>query len=213
MSVAIKICGINEPVGLQAAVRSGAQLVGFVFYPPSPRAVNLATALELAARTPNEINKVGLFVNPTNDALQAVISHRLLDMIQLHGQETPRRVAEIAALAGLPLMKALPVASAEDFAAVADYAPLIAQLLFDAKPPVGAALPGGNAVAFDWRILAGRSFPRPWMLAGGLTTENVAEAIRISGAAMVDVSSGVEDRLGVKNPDKIAAFCAAARSV
>lgn len=212
MPITIKICGINEPVGLQAAVRNGAQLVGFVFYPPSPRAVSLATALELATRTSNEIIKVGLFVNPTNDALQAITSHRLLDMIQLHGQETPRRVAEIAALTELPLMKALPVSSAEDFAAVADYAPLVAQFLFDAKPPAGAALPGGNATAFDWRILVGRSFPRPWMLAGGLTPKNVADAIRISGATMVDVSSGVEDRPGVKNAAIIAAFCQAARS-
>ena len=212
MTIAIKICGINEPLGLQAAVRGGAQLVGFVFYPPSPRAVSLDVARELIAQTTSGIKKVGLLVNPTDDALKSIARLRL-DLLQLHGDETPRRMAEIAALTGLPLMKALQVASADDLSAVPDYAPLVVQFLFDAKAPVGALMPGGNATSFDWRILAGRSFPRPWMLAGGLTPANVAEAIRISGATMVDVSSGVEDRPGVKNPDKIAAFCAAAGGV
>ncbi len=212
MPIIIKICGINEPSGLQAAVRNGARYVGFVFFPASPRAITAETAHELIAKTPNGINKVGLLVNPTDDALKAIAGLRL-DLLQLHGNETPRRVAEIGALTGMPLIKALPVAGSEDFAAVPDYAPLVTHFLFDAKAPAGAVMPGGNATAFDWRILAGWSFPRPWLLAGGLTPENVTEAIRISGATMVDVSSGVEDRPGVKNPDKIAAFCAAVLGV
>ncbi|MGB4100541.1 MAG: phosphoribosylanthranilate isomerase [Alphaproteobacteria bacterium] len=212
MHVAVKICGINDPAGLQAAVKGGARALGLVFFPPSPRAVSVEKARELTAIIPGHINKVGLFVNPNDDALMAV-KNLNLNMIQLHGNETPRRVADIHALTGLPIMKALPVAGIEDFAAVPDYAPLVAQFLFDAKAPAGAAIPGGNATAFDWRLLAGRSFPRPWMLAGGLTPDNVATALRISGAAMVDVSSGVEDSPGIKNPDKIAAFCAAVHGV
>lgn len=212
MPVAVKICGINDPAGLQAAITGGARYIGLNFFPPSPRAIPVEKAHELIARIPSQISKVGLFVNPKDDALMAV-KNLGLNMIQLHGNETPHRVAEIHALTGLPIMKALPVAGIEDFTIVPDYAPLVAQFLFDAKAPAGAAMPGGNATAFDWRLLAGRSFPRPWMLAGGLTPGNVAEAIRISGATMVDVSSGVEDSPGVKNPDKIAAFCAAAHGV
>lgn len=209
MPVAIKICGINEPRGLIAAARGGARYAGFVFYPPSPRVVSLAQAQELARQTPPGMQRTGLFVDPDNQTLEQILRQVPLDLLQLHGHETPRRVAEIAALTNLPVMKAIHIAAAEDFAAIDVYAPLVRQFLFDARPPSQAALPGGNAHAFDWRLLAGRSFPRPWILAGGLTPDNVAEAVRISGAAMVDVSSGVEDSPGVKNPDKIAAFCAA----
>ena len=212
MSVAIKICGVNEPASVHAALRGGAQYIGFVLHGASPRAVDLHLASQLMAKIPSGINKVALLVDPTNDALMALQSLQF-DLLQLHGAESPRRIAAIAAITALPLMKALPIATAEDFEAVADYAPLVAQFLFDAKPPGGAALPGGNAQAFDWRLLAARSFPRPWMLAGGLTPSNVAAAITISGARMVDVSSGVEDRPGVKNCAKIAAFCAAVQGV
>ncbi|MEJ0063409.1 MAG: phosphoribosylanthranilate isomerase [Alphaproteobacteria bacterium] len=209
MPVKVKICGINDPQSLTAAIGAGAHYVGLVFHPLSPRAVTLEQAAQLARLAAGRIQIAGLFVDPDDAALQAALRHVPLDWLQLHGSEAPRRVAAIKAATGAKIIKAVKIAAAEDFAAVADYAPLADQLLFDAKPAPGASLPGGNAAAFDWRLLAGRTFPRPWMLAGGLTPDNVAEAVGISGAAQVDVSSGVEDRPGVKNPAKIAAFCAA----
>jgi len=211
VTIAIKICGITEPTAIHAAARYGARYVGFVLYPRSPRAVTLEQARSLLAQVPRDIQAVALCVDPDDALLADLARLPRLDMIQLHGQETPHRVAAIRAMLHVPLMKALPIARAEDLTAVADYTPLVEQLLFDAKSPAGG-LPGGNALAFDWRVLAGRSFPRPWLLAGGLTAENVATAITISGATAVDVSSGVEDSPGVKNPEKIAGFCQAAQA-
>jgi phosphoribosylanthranilate isomerase len=207
----VKICGVNDAAGFDAAVTGGADMLGFVFYPPSPRAVSPARAAELSARHPGGLERVGLFVDPADDAIATVLAALPLDVIQLHGTENPARCAAIRARFGLPVMKALGIAAPEDLAALEAFAPVVDRFLLDAKPPVGAELPGGNAAAFDWRLTAGRAIPRPWLLAGGLTPENVAEAIRQSGAPGVDVSSGVERARGAKDPARIAAFIAAAQ--
>ncbi|MFZ4410225.1 MAG: phosphoribosylanthranilate isomerase [Paracraurococcus sp.] len=208
----VKICGVNDAAGFDAAVAAGADLIGFVFFPPSPRAVTPAEAAALSARADGGPERVGLFVDPDDALLEAVLAALSLDVIQLHGEETPARAAAIRARFGLPVMKALGVAVPADLDALAGYAPVVDRFLLDAKPPPGAALPGGNAAAFDWRLVAGAAIPRPWLLAGGLTPDNVAEALRQSGAPGVDVSSGVERARGVKDPARIAAFVAAARA-
>lgn len=205
----IKICGVNDRAAMQAAAGAGADLVGFVFFPPSPRAVMPAEAAAIATPGPG---KVGLFVDPSDDEIAAVLAALPLDLIQLHGEETPARCAAIRARFGLPVMKALGIASRADLDLLADYAPVVDRFLLDAKAPPGAPLPGGNAAPFDWTLTAGRAIPRPWLLAGGLTPENVAQAIAVSGAPGVDVSSGVERARGVKDPARIAAFVTAARS-
>lgn len=208
----VKICGISTPEALDAAHAGGAAMIGFVFFPASPRAVTPAAAAALSARAGEGPRRVGLFVDPEDGLIEAVLAAVPLDILQLHGAEAPERCAAIRARFGLPVMKALGVATVEDLARVADYAPVVDHYLLDAKPPPGAALPGGNAAAFDWRLTAGRRIPRPWLLAGGLTPENVGEALRQSGAPGVDVSSGVERSRGVKDPALIRAFIAAARS-
>lgn len=208
----IKICGVNDVAAFEAAVAAGADMLGFVFYPPSPRAVTPAQAAALSARQEGGPLRVGLFVDPSDEAIAAVLAALPLDLIQLHGAEDPARCAAIRARFGLPVMKALGIAAPADLEALADYAPAVDRFLLDAKPPVGAELPGGNASAFDWSLPAGRAIPRPWLLAGGLTPENVAEALRRSGAPGVDVSSGVEKTRGVKDPARIAAFIAAVRA-
>jgi phosphoribosylanthranilate isomerase len=204
----VKICGVNDPAAMHAAAAAGADLVGLVFFPPSPRAVTPERAASLAMPGPG---KVGLFVDPTDDQIAAVLAALPLDLIQLHGEETPARCAAVRARFGLPVMKALGIAAASDLDALADYAPAVDRFLLDAKAPPGAPLPGGNAAAFDWTLTAGRVIPRPWLLAGGLTPLNVAAAIAASGAPGVDVSSGVEKARGVKDPALIAAFIGAAR--
>jgi len=211
--VDVKICGLSTPEGLRSAARAGARYVGFVFYPPSPRAVSPAQAKALAAQVPPDVVKVGLLVDPGNEELAAILAEADLDLLQLHGEESPARVAEIRQRSGKQVMKTVKITRSEDLEAITPYLKVADRLLFDAKPPKGMkdALPGGNAVAFDWRILSGKSWPLPWMLAGGLTAENVAEAVEISGAEAVDVSSGVEDRPGAKNTEKIQAFIAATR--
>ncbi|HTO83073.1 MAG TPA: phosphoribosylanthranilate isomerase [Methylomirabilota bacterium] len=212
MAVRAKICGINSREALDAAVAGGASFVGFVFYPPSPRALTPAAAGELAAAVPRTVGKLGLFVDDPDERIADVLAKAPLDMLQLHGQETPARVAAIRRHFGLPVMKAVKVAGADDLAAADGYIGVADWLLFDAKPPkeMTGALPGGNALAFDWQLLAGRAWPSPWMLSGGLTPENLGEAVRISGARVVDVSSGVEAAPGQKDPAKIAAFLAEA---
>ncbi|WP_287885471.1 MULTISPECIES: phosphoribosylanthranilate isomerase [Paracoccus] len=210
MAVSVKICGLTEAAGLAAAVDAGARYVGFVFFPKSPRHVMPGTAAELAAQVPLGVAKVGLFVNPDDAALDAVLAHVPLDVIQLHGAETSARVAEVKARTGLPVMKAVGVADPQDLDALWDYGLVADMLLIDAKPPKDAVLPGGNGLAFDWRLLAGRQILKPWLLAGGLTPENVHEAIRLTRAPGVDVSSGVESAPGVKDPDRIRSFIARA---
>jgi phosphoribosylanthranilate isomerase len=213
--VKAKICGINTGIAMRAAVDGGAAYVGLVFYPPSPRAVTAAQAATLAAMAPPPVIRVGLFVDPTDEEIDAVLRVAPLDLLQLHGAETPARVAAVRERTGIPVMKAIKVAGAADLDGAADYAGVADRLLFDAKAPpeMTGALPGGNALAFDWELLGGRSWPCPWMLSGGLDAENLAEAVRISGARAVDVSSGVESAPGTKDPAKIAAFLKAARDL
>lgn len=210
--IRVKICGLSDAAGVSAAVSAGAGYVGFVFFAKSPRNVSVAQAASLALEVPPGIAKVALVVNADDSALDEITAAVPLDMLQLHGSESPERVAEIRGRYGLPVMKAIGIAGPEDMGAIDHYAAVADQLLIDAKPPKGAELPGGNGLAFDWRLLAGRKYwTRPWMLAGGLTAENVAEAIRLTGARQVDVSSGVESAPGVKDAAKIAAFCEVAR--
>ena len=215
MPIEVKICGINAPGALSAAVEAGADYVGFIFYPPSPRYVTPDEAGALARAAPAQVRKVGLLVDADDETIADTVTAVRLDMLQLHGRESPERVAEIRARFALPVMKAVPIAGADDVAAADDYCRAAERLLFDAKPPkdMKDALPGGNALAFDWRLLAGKTWPLPWMLSGGLDAGNVAEAVQTSGARAVDVSSGVEDRPGLKNPDKIRAFLAAAKAL
>lgn len=208
--VNVKICGLTDRASLDAAVAAGARYVGLVFFEKSPRYISLPDAAELAAAIPEGICKVALVVDATNDFLDRLVAEVPLDMLQLHGKESPERVLEIKARYGLPVMKAVGIADAADLPALETYLQVADQILVDAKPPKEAVLPGGNGLAFDWRLIAGRRWPVPWMLAGGLTPDNVEEAIAMTGAQQVDVSSGVEQAPGVKDPARIAAFCAAA---
>lgn len=213
MTVAAKICGLKTPEAVAAAIEGGAALVGFNFYGRSPRCVDPATVKQLAANMPGGVRTVGLLVDDSDARIAEILSNCDLDMLQLHGHETPERVAEIRARFGKPVIKVIAVSEAADLDRAAAYEDVADYLMFDAKPPKAMtnALPGGNALSFDWTLLAGRRFQRPWLLAGGLTPENLIEAVRISGALMVDVSSGVEDRPGEKNVSKIKAFLDASR--
>ncbi|MEE2859387.1 MAG: phosphoribosylanthranilate isomerase [Pseudomonadota bacterium] len=208
----VKICGLRDPAHVAAAVEAGARYLGFVFFNRSPRAVTPKEAAALVAGVPVGVASVGLFVDPDDASLRRVLEVVPLDMIQLHGKESPDRVAEVKALTGLPVMKAVGIREASDLAQLTDYGLVADMLLVDAKAAEGAALPGGNGLAFDWQLLVGRRFLRPWMLAGGLTPENVAEAVRLTGARVVDVSSGVESTPGVKDVARIGAFVGALRS-
>lgn len=208
MSVIAKICGINDETAMRTAIEAGARFVGLVFYPPSPRALTPDTAATLAALVPAGVTKVGLFVDPDDALLDAVLTKIPLDLIQLHGDETPDRCLDIRESTELPVMKVIKVANAADIEATRDYAGAVDWLMFDAKAPkeMTNALPGGNALSFDWTLLSAHEWPVPWMLAGGLNTDNVTEAVLSSGATIVDVSSGVEAAPGRKDPDRIRAF-------
>jgi phosphoribosylanthranilate isomerase len=206
-----KICGINSVPAAQAGAR--AAFAGFNFFPRSPRSVTPAQARFLAGHLPARVRRVALVVDLDDAALDAILSVFRPDIVQLHGHETPARTAEIRARTRLPVMKVLGIATAADLDGAKAYIDVADRLLFDAKPPKrDDALPGGNAVSFDWTLLAGRKWARPWMLAGGLTAQNVAAAIRTAGAPAVDVSSGVEDRPGHKSPRLIRRFLAAVRA-
>ncbi len=209
--IRIKMCGLTQVADVAAAAAAGAHYVGFVFFPRSPRHVDHEIAAALAEATPGGITKVALTVDADDAQLDALIAAVPLDMLQLHGSETPARVAEIKARYGLPVMKAVGIAGPEDLAQIDRYAAVADQLLIDAKPPKDAPLPGGNALAFDWSLIAGRDWALPWMLAGGLTPENVAEAVRRTGANQLDVSSGIERAPGVKDAALMGAFVQAAR--
>lgn len=206
----VKICGLKTPQDIGAAVEAGAQYTGFVFFPKSPRAVSADQARDLAGHVPTGVMRVGLFVDPDDALLDDTLATVPLDMIQLHGKETPERVAQVKSRFGLPVMKAMGIAGAADLDQIWDYGLTADMLLVDAKPPRDAELPGGNGLAFDWRLLVGRRFLKPWLLAGGLTPDNVEQAIRLTGAPGVDVSSGVESAPGTKDPDLIRAFIRAA---
>ena len=210
LPVRVKICGLTDSAGVQGAVAAGAGYVGFVFFPRSPRNVTPEQARALALTVPDGVAKVALVVDADDATLDTILSQVPIDMLQLHGHESPERVAELRARQGLPVMKAVGVADTTDLAQLDSYARVADQLLVDAKPPRDAALPGGNGLSFDWRLIAGRRWPVPWMLAGGLTPENVAQAIALTGAWQVDVSSGVESAPGVKDSARMAAFVAAA---
>jgi len=215
MSVETKICGINDAEAMDAALSGGARLVGLNFYPPSPRHVAPERAAELARAVPEGVARVGVFVDPDDETIARVLAAVALDFVQLHGDETPARVAALRARFGVGVIKALKVADTADVAAADAFADVADRLLFDARAPKALpnALPGGNALVFDWRLLAGRRWARPWLLSGGLDAGNVAEAVRVSGARAVDVSSGVEDRRGHKSPALIIAFLDAVAAI
>jgi phosphoribosylanthranilate isomerase len=215
MTVLAKICGLKTPETVAAAVAGGASLVGFNFYAKSPRSVDPATAKRLAADVPAAVRTVGVIVDESDARIAEILGACELDLLQLHGSETPERVKEIRARFGRPVIKAIPVSVEADLDRAAAYEDVADYLMFDAKPPksLANALPGGNALSFDWTLLSNRQFQRPWLLAGGLTPDNLIEAVRISGAPMIDVSSGVEDGPGEKNVSKIKAFLDASRRV
>ncbi|WP_138466776.1 phosphoribosylanthranilate isomerase [Poseidonocella sp. HB161398] len=207
----VKICGLTARDQVEAATRAGAAFVGFVFFAKSPRCVSLDQAAALAAAVPAGVCKVALTVDADDDALAAITAAVPLDLLQLHGRESPERVAAVKERFQMPVMKALGIATADDVAGVARYNGVADMFLLDAKAPKDAVLPGGNGLAFDWRLLAGKRFARPWMLAGGLTPDSVAEAVTLTGAPNVDVSSGVESAPGIKDAEKVARFIAAAQ--
>jgi phosphoribosylanthranilate isomerase len=214
MSVAAKICGLSSEEAVAAAVEGGAAYLGFNFYPPSPRAVSPARAAALCAAVPSGVQRVGIFVDAEDDAIRAVLDLAPIDILQFHGRESPDRVVDAKLRFHRPVMKAIAVAAPEDVLAAARYEADADMLLFDAKPPRRVdALPGGNGLAFDWHLIAGRKWRRPWMLSGGLTAKLLPEAVRISGAGAVDVSTGIERRPGEKDPEKIREFLRVARTL
>ena len=208
--IRVKICGLRSEADVLACAAAGAAYIGLNFFPPSPRFVTLALARQLALAAPEGLAKVALTVDADDATLDAIVEALPLDMLQLHGHESPDRVAEVRTRYGLPVMKALGVADEADLPALMDYSLVADQLLIDAKPPKASPLPGGNGLPFDWRLVAQRRWLKPWMLAGGLTPANVAEAVRLTNARQVDTASGVESAPGVKDHGKIAAFVAAA---
>ncbi|RLJ98959.1 phosphoribosylanthranilate isomerase [Ruegeria conchae] len=210
--ISVKICGLTAPDHVRAAVEAGARYLGFNFFPKSPRYVTAEQAAVLMQSVPVGVAKVALVVNASNEVLDQITETVPFDMLQLHGGESIKRVSEIKSRYGLPVMKVIGVADAEDLDAIDAFSDVADQILIDAKPPKNAVLPGGNGLAFDWRLMAGRKYWRkPWMLAGGLTPDNVAEAIRTTGARQVDVASGVESAPGIKDEALISAFIDATR--
>ncbi len=208
MTIAVKICGLKDRDSVIAAVENGASYLGVVFFPPSPRNIAPEEAAIILDGVSSEVSKVGLFVDPDDNFIEQVLRYVRLDLIQLHGKETPVRVEEVRQNFGLPVMKACPISEPADIKAARAYEGVADRLLFDAKPPKGATRPGGNAVAFDWALLKDITWSCPWMLAGGLHTGNVLEAATTSGATAVDISSGVESEPGVKSPEMIEQFLA-----
>lgn len=213
MPLFTKICGLTDAAAVEAAVTHGADMVGFVFYPPSPRNVSAEQAETLLHSVPSGIDRVGLFVDPETDFLDQILAKARLDLLQLHGDETPERCRAISVYFGLPIIKAIKVSTKADLKMAKDYEDAVDWLMFDARPAADGALPGGNGRAFDWTILKGAEFKRPWLLAGGLTPDNLSQAVQQSGASAVDVSSGVESAPGQKDPAKIRAFLHAARAL
>lgn len=206
----IKLCGLTDHTALDAAIAARADFAGFNFYPPSPRFLSLARAAELAVRADGRIGRVGVFVDANDAAIAEAVAAARLDAIQLHGSETPQRAAELRSRHGLPVWRVIGVATAADVTKATDYVGAADFILFDARTPKGT-LPGGMGLAFDWSLLAGLKIALPWGLAGGLNPANVGEAVRLTGAPLVDAASGIEAAPGVKDPDLIAAFCIAAR--
>jgi phosphoribosylanthranilate isomerase len=214
MTVAAKICGLSTAEAVEAAVRGGAAYLGFVFYPRSPRNVSAEAVAALCRAVPSGIQRVGLFVDADDETIAQVLATAPIDILQFHGKESPDRVAEAKLRHKRPVMKAIAIAGPEDVLGARRYEDTADILLFDAKPPrLPQALPGGNGLAFDWQLLGAKTWSRPWMLSGGLTAENLAEAVATTHAPAVDVSSGVERRPGEKDPARIAAFLEVAKSL
>jgi phosphoribosylanthranilate isomerase len=211
MSLIVKICGLKSAEAVDAALDSGADMIGFVFFPPSPRNVAFDTARALSERVRGRALKVALSVDATDALLRQIIESLAPDLLQLHGRESPDRVSAVRRRFGLPVMKALPIAEEADLAAIGTYEQQADRLIFDARAPREASRPGGLGRRFDWRLLRNIATAAPFMLSGGLDVDNVAEALRITQAPGVDVSSGIERALGEKDPDRIRAFVAAAR--
>jgi phosphoribosylanthranilate isomerase len=210
MTIAVKICGLTSSAAIDAAVSAGAGFGGLVFHPNSPRNLTLEQARSLADHMRGRLKSVALIVDMDDAGIEALVNLVRPDFLQLHGGESARRAAYIRGKFSLPVIKVLPVAEAADLAAAAEYEDAADMLMFDARPPKGAERPGGHGAAFDWKILSGRQFTKPWFLAGGLTPDNVARAIELSGAKLVDVSSGVESSAGVKDAVRIRDFIQAA---
>jgi phosphoribosylanthranilate isomerase len=211
--VRVKICGLRSRADVSHVAGAGADYAGFVFYPGSPRSVTLGDAAWIAGQLPDGLIKVALTVDADNSQIEDILAAIPVDMLQLHGQETTERVAEVRQKFQLPVMKVVGIATEEDLDRITEYERVSDQILLDARPMPGAELPGGNGVTFDWQLLQRwRRWSRPWMLAGGLTPENVAEAIRLTGAQQVDVSSGVEEAPGRKDHARITEFIAMARA-
>lgn len=208
MSLSVKICGINSRAAMEAAVNNGAGFVGFIFFPPSPRFVEPEDAARLAALVPPHVTKVGVFVDPDPTEIDDILLQVPLDVLQLHGTESPRNMDELRQTFRLPVVKAIKIAEAADVELARSFEGHVDYLMFDAKPPgdQDGLLPGGNALSFDWQLLAGQTWKTPWFLSGGLHPGNLAAAVRQSRAKLVDVSSGVELRPGLKDPDKIVEF-------
>jgi len=210
MTLQVKICGLTNGADATAAANAGAAMLGFVFYPPSPRNMTIEHGERLEPNLPEGPDRVGVFVDPDDDLLQAAIETLNLDWIQLHGDEDPKRVADIRALYSVGIIKAIPVADVDDLAVMEAYGDNVDVFLFDAKAPKDATLPGGNGVSFNWALLNDQGIDKPWLLAGGLTVDNLAEAVETSGAQAIDLSSGVESEPGKKDPELIKAFLKAA---
>jgi phosphoribosylanthranilate isomerase len=213
MRIQTKICGLSTPETLDAALKGGASHVGLVFFAKSPRSLTPEKAASLAARVQGKVKVVGLFVDPTIDDIDRVRAQVRLDIIQLHGDERPETVSRIGIATGLEIWKAIPVRGPQDLCKAAMFSGAASLVLYDAKPPAGADLPGGNGLRFDWELLRGHRHSLPWALSGGLDASNIAEAVRITTAPLLDVSSGVETAPGVKDVDKIAAFLKAASTL
>jgi phosphoribosylanthranilate isomerase len=212
MGIQVKICGVSSAAAADAAVRAGAEFVGLVFHPQSPRRVLAEQAAQLAGRLRGRVRIVALLSDPKDEDVDLAVAAAKPDFLQLHGRETPERVSDLRARFGKPVIKAIAVADASDVAIASKYERVADMLLFDAKVSGSASRPGGHGNAFDWQLLRGRTFRRPWLLAGGLTVENVARAIRAAEPNGVDVSSGVETAPGVKDSEMIRAFIASVRA-
>jgi phosphoribosylanthranilate isomerase len=212
MSLLVKICGLSTPETLDAALAAGADMTGFVFFPPSPRHLSLESARELGKQAKGRAAKVALVVDADDATLENIVDALQPDLLQLHGRETVARLRDIKQKFGLPVMKALAIETAADLAALPGYAAVADRILFDARAPKHATRPGGLGAAFDWHVLENPDFDLSFMVSGGLNPGNVAEALRITRASGVDVSSGVESALGIKEPDMIRAFIRAART-
>lgn len=215
MSIPIKVCGFTREADIDVAVSHGASYLGFIFYPPSKRNLSAERWGELAEHVDGRLPKVGVFVNADDHWLEEIHKTHPLDFVQLHGTESPQRAAEIThLLGGIGLIKVLSVSEEADLAPLQDYVDVASMLLFDAKPPkMAGAIPGGNGLSFDWRILAGKQFGLPWMLSGGISASNLATAIKLTGAPMLDLSSGVEDAPGIKNHGKLREVLALAKTL